>query len=135
MQPSQQMSGAFHELLTISEAIMKFDADLDEDGDIGRKIHVILLRADKDRKALAELRPLLQRVNDQARGMVGSASTHFVALGKVLKLVYDDSARPHPEQVVNWRELQGGTDKDLRGLVAAVYKRIYGFLQLMQNYR
>jgi hypothetical protein len=135
MQPSQQMSGAFHELLTISEAIMKFDADLAEDGDVGRKIHAILLRADKERKTLAELRPFLQRVNDQARSMVGSASTQFVALGKVLKLVYDDSARPHPEQVVNWRELQGGTDKDLRGLVAAVYKRIYGFMQLMQNYR
>jgi hypothetical protein len=135
MQPSQQMSGAFHELLTISEAITKFDADLAEDGDVGRKIHAILLRADKDHKALVELRPVLQRVNDQARSMVGSASTHFVALGKVLKIVYDDSARPHPEQVVNWRELQGGTDKSLRGLVAAVYKRIYGFMQLMQNYK
>ncbi|MCX7031865.1 MAG: DUF5312 family protein [Spirochaetes bacterium] len=135
MQPSQQMSEAFHELLKISEAIAKFDADLAEDGDVGRRIHSVLLRADKDRKVLAELRPLLQRVNDQARGMVGSASTHFVALGKVLKLVYDDSARPHPEQVVNWKDLQSGTDKDLRGLVAAAYKRIYNFMQLMQNFR
>jgi hypothetical protein len=135
MQPSQQMSEAFHELLKISEAIPKFDADLAEDGDVGRKIHAILLRADKDRKVLAELRPLLQRVNDQARSMVGSASTHFVALGRVLKLVYDDSARPYPEQVVNWKDLQAGTDKDLRGLVAAAYKRIYNFMQLMQNYK
>jgi hypothetical protein len=135
MQPSQQMSEAFHELLKISEAIPKFDADLAADGDVGRKIHAILLRADKDRKVLAELRSLLQRVNDQARGMVGSASTHFVALGRVLKLVYDDSARPHPEQVVNWKELQAGTDKDLRGMVAAAYKRIFNFMQLMQNYK
>jgi hypothetical protein len=135
MQPSQQMSEAFHELLKISEAIPKFDADLAADGDVGRKIHAILLRADKDRKVLAELRSLLQRVNDQARGMVGSSSTHFVALGRVLKLVYDDSARPHPEQVVNWKELQAGTDKDLRGMVAAAYKRIFNFMQLMQNYK
>jgi hypothetical protein len=135
MQPSQQMSEAFHELLKISEGIPKFDADLAADGDLGRKIHAILLRADKDRKVLAELRPLLQRVNDQARGMVGSAATHFVALGRVLKLVYDDSARPHPEQVVNWKELQSGTDKDLRGMVAAAYKRIFNFMQLMQNYK
>ncbi len=28
-----------------------------------------------------------------------------------------------------------GSDKDLRGLVAAAYKRIYGFMQLMQNYK
>ena len=53
----------------------------------------------------------------------------------MLKLVYDDSARPHPEQVVNWKELQAGTDKDLRGMVAAAYKRIYNFMQLMQNYK
>jgi hypothetical protein len=135
LQPSQQMSGSFHELLKISEAIAKFDADLAADGDVGRKIRAVLLRADKDRKALADLRPLLQRVNDQARGMLGSASSNFVALAKVLKLVYDDSARPHPEQVVNWKELQAGTDRDLRGMVAAVYKRIYNFMQLMQNYK
>ena len=135
MQPSQQMSGSFHELLKVSEAIAAFDADLAADGDVGRKIRAVLLRAEKDRKALAELRPILQRVNDQARGMVASATTHFVALAKVLKLVYDDSARPHPEQVVNWEDLQAGTDRDLRGLVAAAYKRIYNFMQLMQNYR
>jgi hypothetical protein len=134
MQPSQQMSGSFHELLKVSGAIATFDADLAGDGDVGRKIRAVLLRADKDRKALADLRPLLQRVNDQARGMLGSARNHFVALAKVLKLVYDDSARPHPEQVVNWKELQAGTDKDLRGLVAAAYKRIYNFMQLIQNY-
>ncbi len=134
MQPSQQMSGSFHELLKVSEAIAKFDADLAGDGDIGRKIRAVLLRADKDRKALADLRPLLQRVNDTARGMLGSARNHFVALAKVLKLVYDDSARPHPEEVVNWADLQAGTDRDLRGLVAAAYKRIYNFMQLMQSY-
>ena len=135
MQPSQQMSDSFHELLKVSGAIATFDADLAGDGDVGRKIRAVLLRADKDRKALADLRPLLQRVNDQARGMLGSARNHFVALAKVLKLVYDDSARPHPEQVVNWKELQAGTDKDLRGMVAAAYKRIYNFMQLMQNYK
>jgi len=135
MQPSQQMSGAFHELLEIAEAIPKFDADLAGDGDTGRKIHAILLRVDKDRKVLAELRPLLQRINDQARGMLQSAAAHLVALGKVLKLVYDDSARPHPEEVVNWKDLQSATDRDLRAMVAAAYKRIYNFMQLMQNYR
>jgi len=135
MQPSQQMSEAFHELLKISEEIPKFDADLAADGDAGRRIHALLLRADKDRKVLAELRPQLQRANDQARGMLNSAATHFVALGKVLKLVYDDSARPHPEQVVNWKDLQAGTDRDLRGMVAAAYKRLFNFMQLMQNYK
>jgi hypothetical protein len=135
MQPSQHMSEAFHGLLEISEGIRKFDADLAADGDVGRRIHAILLHAEKDRRALADLRPILQRVNDQARGMLGSSSTHFVSLGKVLKLVYDDSARPRPEQVVNWKDLQAGTDKDMRGLVAAAYKRIYNFMQLMQNYK
>jgi hypothetical protein len=134
-QPSQQLSDAFHELLKISEAIPRFDADLAADGDVGRRMHAILVRADKERKALAELRPLLQRVNDQARGMVTTASTHFVALARVLKLVYDDSARRVPEQIVNWKDLVAGSDKDLRGLVAAAYKRIYGFMQLMQNYK
>ncbi|HSV93525.1 MAG TPA: DUF5312 family protein [Desulfobacterales bacterium] len=134
-QPSQQLSEAFHELLKISEAIPRFDAELAADGDVGRRMHAILVRADKERKTLAELRPLLQRVNDQARGMVTTASTHFVSLARVLKLVYDDSARRVPEQVVNWKDLVAGSDKDLRGLVAAAYKRIYGFMQLMANYK
>jgi hypothetical protein len=134
-QPSQQMSEAFHELLKISEDIPKFDADLAEGGDIGRRLHAILVRVEKDRKLLTELRPLLQRVNDHAHTMVTSASTHLVALARVLKLVYDDSARKTPEQVVNWKDLQAGSDRDLRGMVAGAYKRIYNFMQLMQNYR
>jgi hypothetical protein len=36
--------------------------------------------------------------------------------------------------VANWRELRAA-EKDVRGLIAGVYRKIYNFVQLMQMSR
>lgn len=133
--PSQLMSEAFHQLLKVSENIARFDGDLAEDGDTGRSMRTIAIRAERDRSALSDMRGLLQRTNDQAHGMISSALAQLVALAKALKLAHEDCAKQTPQLVANWRELRSATDKDVRGLIAAVYRKIYNFVQLLQFYR
>lgn len=133
--PSQQLSEAFHQLLKVNETISRFDADLAEDGEVGRKLKTFALRADRDKQALVQLRGALRQVNDAARIMLGDSSQHFVALAHVLKFAHEDIGKPNPAYLVNWKELKPSGDRDLRSLIAAVYKKIYNFVQLIQMYR
>lgn len=130
-EPSQQMSEAFHQLLKVSESITAFDADLAEDGDTGRRLRTIAIRVERDRSALTDMRAALQKINGEAQSMIAGALTHLVALAKALKLAHDDCAAPSPQYVANWRELRAA-DRDVRGLIAGVYRKIYNFVQLMQ---
>ncbi len=134
-QPSQAISEAYHQLLKISEAISKFDEALAEDGELGHKMKNVVIKADRDKKAIANLRTLLQEINEQAGAMIAEAVQHFVAIAKILKLVYEDCGKQHAELIINWRELRSTTDKDIRTLVAGVYKQIYNFVQLIQFYK
>jgi hypothetical protein len=134
-QPSQQMSEAYHQLLKVSEGIAHFDTDLAEDGERGRRLKTIALRADRDRKALVQLRLALQQVNDEARAMIGDSLQHLIAVARVLKLAHEDIGKSNPAYLVNWKELKPASDRDLRNLIAVVYKKIYNFVQLMQMYR
>ncbi len=134
-QPSQQMSEAYHQLLRINELITRFDEELSEEGELGRKVKTMALRAERDAKARALLRGALQQVNDEAHMMIGDAVQHFVSIARVLKLAHEDVGRPNPACLMNWKELRPASDRDLRGLIAGVYKKIYNFVQLMQMYR
>jgi hypothetical protein len=129
------MSEAYHQLLKVSETIATFDADLAEDGELGRRLKTIAMRADRDRKALVQLRMALQQVNDEARTMLGDSTQHFVAIARVLKLAHEDIGKVNPAYLVNWKELKPASDKDLRTVIATVYKKIYNFVQLLQMYR
>jgi hypothetical protein len=134
-QHSQALSEAFHQLLNLSEAMTRFDEDLAEDGEAGRRLRTIAAKVEHDRKALVSLRGALQQVNERARAMLAAAMPHLVAVARVLKLAYDDIGRPNPIHLLNSRELRPSGDRDLRSLVATVYKKIYNFAQLMQAYR
>ena len=77
----------------------------------------------------------LRQINDEANTMIGDAVQNLVGIARVLKLAHEDVVRPNPTLLINWRELKPATDKDVRGLIAAVYKKIYNFVQLMQMFR
>jgi len=132
---SQQMSEAFHQLLKQAETIALFDADLAEDGETGRRLKTIALRAERDRKALVQLRMTLRQVNDEAHTLIGDSLQHLVGIARVLKIAHDDVVRPNPSLLINWKDLKPSMERDIRGLIAAVYKKIYNFVQLMQMYR
>jgi hypothetical protein len=134
-QPSNQMSEAFHQLLSVAEKIAQFDVDLAEDGELGRRLKNFALRAERDRKAIVQLRMALQQINDEARTMIGDSVQHFVSIARVLKLAHEDSGKLNPSFLVNWKELKPSSDKELRVVIAAAYKKIYNFVQLMQMYK
>jgi len=134
-QPSNQMSEAFHQLLSVAEKIAQFDADLAEDGELGRRLKNFALRAERDRKAIVQLRSALQQINDEARTMIGDSVQHFVSIARVLKLAHEDAGKFNPSFLVNWKELKPSSDKELRVVIAAAYKKIYSFVQLMQMYK
>jgi hypothetical protein len=58
-----------------------------------------------------------------------------VSIARVLKLAHEDIGKPNPAFLVNWKELKPSSDKELRVVIAAVYKKIYNFVQLMQMYK
>ncbi len=132
---SQEMSEAFHQLLKGSETIALFDADLAEDGETGRRLRTIVMRTERDRKAIVQLRLTLRQINDEAHTMIGDSVQHLVAIARVLKVAHEDVVRPNPSLLINWKDLKPTMDRDIRGLIAAVYKKIYNFVQLMQMYR
>ena len=133
--PSQQLSEAFHQLLKVAEMISRFDADLAEDGEFGLKLKTLALRANRDKQAIVQLRGALRQINDEAYRMLADSSQHFVAVARVLKLVHEDIGKPNPSNLMNWKQLKPSGDRDLRSLIAGVYKKIYSFVQLMQMYR
>ena len=132
---SQQMSEAFHQLLKQSETIALFDEDLAEDGETGRRLKTFALRTERDRKALVQLRVTLRQINDEAHAMISDSVQHLVGIARVLKVAHDDVVRPNPTLLMNWKDLKPSMDRDIRGLIATVYQRIYNFVQLMQMYR
>ncbi|MGA2642534.1 MAG: DUF5312 family protein [Spirochaetia bacterium] len=134
-QPSNQMSEAFHQLLAVSEKIGHFDTDLSEDGELGRRLKTIALRADKDRKALVQLRAALQQVNDEARTMISDSEQHFISIARVLKVAHEDIGKSNPASLLNWKELRPASEKELRAVIAGAYKKIYNFVLLMQMYK
>ena len=134
-QPSNQMSEAYHQLLAIAEKIAQFDIDLAEDGEMGRRLKTIALKTERDRKAVVQLRMALQQINDEARTMIGDAVQHFVSVARVLKLAHEDVGKANPSFLVNWKELKPSSDKELKAVIAASYRKIFNFVQLMQMYR
>ncbi len=132
---SQQMSEAFHQLLKQAEIIGLFDADLAEDGETGRRLKTIALRSERDGKAVVQLRLTLRQINDEAHTLIGDSVQHLVAIARVLKVAHEDVVKPNPSLLINWKDLKPSTDRDVRGLIAVVYRKIYNFVQLMQMYR
>jgi hypothetical protein len=119
----------------VSEKIGHFDTDLSEDGELGRRLKTIALRADKDRKALVQLRAALQQVNDEARTMISDSEQHFISIARVLKVAHEDIGKSNPASLLNWKELRPASEKELRAVIAGAYKKIYNFVLLMQMYK
>lgn len=131
---SQSFSESYHELQPISGALEQFDAELAPDSELGRKLSSIAARADKDRQRAYMARRLLNQVNEQARALLLRAAQHFVSIAKTLKSVVDDAARPKPQLILNWAELTSHGARTLKETLAAHYKKLYYFVQLLKLY-
>jgi hypothetical protein len=131
---AQMISDSYHELQTITGGLEQFDAELEPDSELGRKLSSIAARADKDRQHAYMARRLMNKVNEQARDLLLRSCQHCVTIGKMLKNVVDDVTRGKPQLVINWGELASRGQRNLRETLVAQYKKLYFFVQLLKLY-
>jgi hypothetical protein len=131
---SQQLSDAYHSLMDTSEAIIKFDEALADDGEIGTKIRAALAKSDRDKEHIKYLRTLLKETNDTASNIVNKSALNLISVGKHLKSLIEDISRPHHEVVLNWKEIEGAASHPMREWMLESYKKIYYLVQLLQYF-
>lgn len=131
---SAPMSNAYQELLKASDAITLFDSELAEDGSLGTKIKTLLPKTAHDPGAENIINRVISDSNDQAHGFLLSCTQELVTIGKTLKQLIEDYVKPKPVLVQNWRELERYIDHPMKEFCVNIYKKIYLFVQLMQQY-
>ncbi len=130
---SQQLSESFHAVMDISAELIAFDDDLSEEGTRGQSMKAMLTKPDRDKNNLVVLRRFLKEVNDSVLGMITETAQNLIIMGRSLKTILEDSSKKKGmEMIINWKELEAATDKDLREEILSVYKKIYYFVQLLQ---
>ncbi len=130
--PSQVLSESFHQLLAISEEITAFDKSLAEDGEIGKKLHVLMYKADRDKPQAHLLRQYLKKINGNAKDMIMRSGQHLVTVGKIIKQALDDYTSRGGALIMNWRELESHTHWSIRDNFTRAYKQLYFFVQLLK---
>jgi len=129
---SQQLSDSFHNLIGISDELVRFDESLSEEGDLGIKVKNSIHLVDRDKTRMKQLRTLLKKINDEAAAIIQNAGNNIIIVGKNLKSALDDYSREHHELIINWNEIDTATDGHVKQLIVDVYKKIYLFIQLIK---
>ena len=130
---SMPMSNAYNDLLSASEAITAFDADLADDGKVGMKIKTLLPRTQHAPDAAAIINRLVGESNAQAKAYIVKATRDLVTIGKMIRWLIEDEKKKSPEVITNWKEIERVSDKPPYEIGAAVYQKIYVFALLMQT--
>lgn len=131
---SQQLSDGYHGLLEVSEQIIQFDDSLADDGDLGARMRNALMRADREKEYIKFVRQLLKDINDKALTLVNTSALSLITVGRLLKALIDDLAKPHHELMLNWKEIENASPIPLREAMTEAYKKIYYMVQLLQFY-
>ncbi len=131
---SQQLSDGYHALLEVSEQIIKFDDELADDGDMGARLRSAVMKTDRDKEQLKYVRQLLKDVNEKALGLVNKSATNLIGIGRHLRGMIDDLAKPHHEMILNWKEIESAANKPMKEFITETYKKIYYMVQLLQYY-
>ncbi len=128
------ISNAYQELLKISDEITSFDNDLSEDGGSGLKIKTLLPKTAHDPGAENIINRVISDSNEQARTFLITSTQDLITIGKTLKQLIEDYSKQKAEIVQNWRELERFLDHPMKEFSVGIYKKIYLFVQLMQQY-
>ena len=132
---SNQMSESNHQIMDIAKSVLEFDASLAEDGVLGHKIKTFLPRAERDKDSADILRTAVKDANNTAAKLIYNAQKYMIAYDKDLKLLLEDYAKvPKSVIVMNWPELSRFSEGQLKAMVITVYKKIYTFVSLLQNF-
>ena len=131
---SQQLSEAFHQLIAITDDLLQFDGALAEDGEKGSSIKTALYKAERDKGMMKVLKQHLSDVNGEALRIIKESVRNLISLAKYLKSVLEDHKSRPPEMILNWRELETASDRNIDRSATTIYKKIYYFTQLLQYY-
>jgi len=127
----QHISDAFHQLMEISDRLIAFDEYLAEENEGGMKLKKALTsRSDSGKPG--SLDTVLKSINDNAKSLINDSAQQLIVLGKNLKNVLTDVEKPRHELLLNWKEVSGFVEDDLKERIVDAYKKIYYFIQLLQ---
>lgn len=132
---AKPMSEAFHQLLGVSESITALDDRLADNSDLGSKLKALLPRTERDKEARNIIQMILRDANNEAARCILLASKNLIIYAKNLKMALEDFVKlPKSELVMNWRDLDHFAEGNLKNMCIDVYKKIYMFVSLMQNF-
>lgn len=131
---SAPISNAFQELLTTSDKITEFDNMMAEDGALGMKIKTLLPKTAHDTSAENIINRTVSDANDLAKSYIISSTQNLIVIGKTVKQLLEDYAKPKAVIVKNWKELEKFIEEPMKDFCVNIYKKIYLFVQLMQQY-
>lgn len=131
---SAPTSNAYQELLKTSELISKFDEEFAEEGAVGMKIKTLLPKTAHDSGAESIINRVVSDSNEQARGYLVSSTQNLVVIGRTIKQLLEDYVQQKPTIVMNWKELDRYVEAPIKEFMVGMYKKIYLFVQLMQQY-
>ena len=130
---STPMSEAYHQILELSNKIVEFDETLADGSVINGKLKTLLTRCERDKEAMNIIRTILKDTNSAARDILVSGTQEIITFARNLKSVLEDYAKPHPELVINWKELEHFADYNIKNQAVAIYKKLHLFVTLMQS--
>lgn len=130
---STPMSEAYHQILELSNKIIEFDETLADGSVINGKLKTLLTRCERDKEAMNIIRTILKDTNSAARDILVSGTQEIITFARNLKSVLEDYAKPHPELVINWKELEHFADYNIKNQAVAIYKKLHLFVTLMQS--
>ena len=131
---SAPFSNAYEDLISVSDNITKLDNSLAENGTIGIKIKTLLPKTAHDSGAENIINRLINDSNEEARMYMLTSTQNMIVLGRTIKQLIEDYMKKKPTLVANWHELEKYIDKPMKDFSVNIYKKIYLFVQLMQQY-
>jgi hypothetical protein len=120
--------------MDVSDKILQFDEELADEGELGTRMRSSLAKADRDKDAVKYLRSALKETNDKATAMISRAAVNLIGVGRQLKNLIEDLAKPHHEILINWKEVEGQSPRPLKAWLVDTYKKLYYIVQLLQYF-
>ncbi len=132
---AKPMSESSHQLMEASSAISKFDEQFSDNSEFTNKMKTLLPRIERDREAHNIAEMLIHDANNDAARILISSRQNLVAFARNLKMVLEDFVKsPHSEIIINWKELDHFAEGKLKPMCIDVYKKIFSFVSLIQNF-
>ncbi len=133
-QMATPMSEAYHQMIDYATAIATLDEKFAENGELGGKIKMLLPRVERDREGKNIAQMVINDANNEAARILLVSRQNFIAYAKNLKMLLEDFVKPRSELIRNWKALDTFAEGKLKQKCIDVYKKLFAFVSLLQNF-